>query len=95
MDDEDYIDDKPVVLKSDMPEKIQQIALDCAQKALNEFGLDRSNIAQYIKNDFDEKFGNYWACFVGHKFGSFFSFAESTFISFYIGDLLFLLFKYP
>ncbi len=95
MADENFQNDEPVILKSDMSDKIQKIVLECAQRAINEFDReDRSSIAQYIKNEFDEKFGNYWACFVGHKFGSFFSFAEGTVISFYIGDLLFLYIKF-
>lgn len=85
-----------VVIKSDMPDKIQKMAIECARKALESFeDHEISCIAQYIKTEFENKFGTYWACIVGNKLGSYFSFAENTFISFYIGDLLFLLFKYP
>jgi hypothetical protein len=107
---------EPVILKTDMPEKIQKLALEYAEKALVNHPNDNSDMAEYIKNEFEKKFGPYWACFgiyelilkfesyfyfffynfkVGNKFGSYFSFAEACYISFYIDDLLFLLFKYP
>jgi hypothetical protein len=54
---------EPVILKTDMPEKIQKLALEYAGKALVNHPNDNSDMAEYIKNEFEKKFGPYWACF--------------------------------
>ena len=46
-----------------MPEKIQKLALEYAGKALVNHPNDNSDMAEYIKNEFEKKFGPYWACF--------------------------------
>lgn len=88
-------DSSPIILKTDMPDKVQKLAIECAKYALLNFNDDSSSMAEYIKNEFDKRYGAFWACFVGNKFGSFFSYADKTYISFCVNDVLFLLFKYP
>ena len=57
-----------VVKGSDMSEKMQQRAVNCAKLALTESRIEK-DIAAYIKKSFDKEYGPTWHCVVGRSFG--------------------------
>ena len=61
---------RAVVKNSDMPEEMQQDAVDSATTALGNFDIEK-DIAAYIKDEFDKKYGPKWHCSVGRNFGSY------------------------
>ncbi|RPA97501.1 hypothetical protein L873DRAFT_1809538 [Choiromyces venosus 120613-1] len=83
---------KTVVKSVDMTEEMSAIAIDVAKKAMNSNTVEK-DIAQYIKKEFDTKYGNTWHCIVGRNFGSFVTHETKNFIYFYVGHLAVLLFK--
>ncbi|XP_061586043.1 dynein light chain 1, cytoplasmic-like [Cololabis saira] len=79
-----------VIKKADMPEEMQQDAVECATQALERSKIEK-DIAAYIKKEFEEKYNPNWHCFVGRKFGAFVS--HQHFIYFHLGQVAILLFK--
>lgn len=71
---------------------LQQEALDVAKRAIQRHESE-TEIADYIKSDFDKRLGSDWHCIVGAKFGSSISPQEGSFIYFTIGRYSILLFK--
>jgi len=82
---------KAVIKNADMPEDMQQQAIECATEALNKFNIER-DIAAYIKKEFD-KINPTWHCVVGRSFGSYVTHETKNFIYFYLGQIAVLLFK--
>jgi dynein light chain LC8-type len=83
-------------LKSaDMGPDMQEMAEDTARAALRVLKDDslETDLAKFIKVEFDKKFGPTWHCIVGRNFGSFVTHESTNFIYFYLGDLAFCLFK--
>ncbi|KAM5588416.1 dynein light chain 1, cytoplasmic-like [Rosa sericea] len=88
------LEGKAVVNETDMLETMQQEALQLAAKALDIFDVTQpTEIAQFIKKEFDESYGAGWQCIVGTDFGSFVTHSQGCFIHFCIGSLAFLLFR--
>ncbi|URE22428.1 Acyl-CoA dehydrogenase, C-terminal domain [Musa troglodytarum] len=57
-----------IVMKSiDMSEKMRNDAIDCARAAFEKHRLEKE-IAEYIKKEFDKKYGQTWHCIVGRNF---------------------------
>ena len=84
---------RAVVKNSDMPEEMQQDAVDSATTALGKFDIEK-DIAAYIKDEFDKKYGPKWHCSVGRNFGSYVpDTGTKHFIYFYLGQMAVLLFK--
>lgn len=77
----------------DMSEDMMKYAVTCARSAMSKYVIEK-DIAGYIKQDFDGKFGPNWHCIVGKQFGSYVSHESKHYIYFYIGELSFLLFKF-
>ncbi|KAF3934135.1 hypothetical protein ABW20_dc0100654 [Dactylellina cionopaga] len=80
------------VKSADMLETMQSDAIAVSQKAMADFNIEK-DIAQYIKREFDNKYGSTWHCIVGRNFGSFVTHETKHFIYFYIGHVAILLFK--
>ncbi|KAG6778673.1 hypothetical protein POTOM_015013 [Populus tomentosa] len=88
------LEGKAVVGETDMLQTMQQDALHLAAKALDIFDVAEStDIARFIKKDFDRVHGPGWQCIVGMDFGSFVTHYHGCFIHFCIGNLAILLFK--
>lgn len=88
------LEGKGVVETSDMPEKMQIHAMQCASQALDLYDVsDYTNIARHIKKEFDRFYGAGWQCVVGTNFGCFFTHAEGTCIYFCLETLNLLMFK--
>eukprot|EP00904_Undaria_pinnatifida_P003034 jgi/Undpi1/12731/HiC_scaffold_6.g02399.m1 len=74
-----------VILNADMEEDLQKDAVDCVTRAMDEFNAD-TDIAAFIKKDFDKNHGNKWHCIVGRNFGSFVTHDAKHFIYLYRGQ---------
>lgn len=89
----------PIIKATDMPDVVQQHAIQCAVKALEtaeqEGGKkDLQNLAaKYIKKEFDATYGGVWHVVVGRNFGSFVVHQSRSFIYFYLGQIAVLIFK--
>ncbi|GLU23105.1 hypothetical protein SLE2022_391360 [Rubroshorea leprosula] len=58
--------------KTDMLQAMQKDALHLASKALDNFeACESTDIARFIKKEFDRAYGTGWQCVVGRDFGSF------------------------
>ncbi|XP_021758715.1 dynein light chain 2, cytoplasmic [Chenopodium quinoa] len=88
------LEGKTVVGETDMLQTMQQDALKLAAKALDCYDVtEATDIARFIKKEFDSVYGSGWQCIVGTDFGSFVTHCHGCFIYFCIGSLAFLLFK--
>ncbi|XP_050238219.1 dynein light chain 1, cytoplasmic-like [Mercurialis annua] len=88
------LEGKAIVGETDMIQTMQHDALHLAAKALDIFDVTEStDIACFIKKDFDRLHGSGWQCIVGTDFGSFVTHYHGCFIHFCIGSLAILLFK--
>ncbi|GMY31648.1 dynein light chain 2, cytoplasmic [Fagus crenata] len=88
------LEGKAVIGETDMLQTMQQDALDLAAKALDFFDVtEATEIARFIKKEFDGTYGPGWQCIVGTDFGSFVTHCSGCFIYFCIGSLAILLFK--
>ncbi|PON70930.1 Dynein light chain [Parasponia andersonii] len=88
------LEGKAIIGETDMLQAMQQDALHLAAKALDAFDVtETTNIAHFIKKDFDESYGHGWQCIVGKDFGSFVTHCQGCFIYFCVGSLAFLLFR--
>ena len=85
-------DRKAVIKNADMPEDMQQEAVDCATQAMEKFNIEK-DIAAYIKKEFDKKYNPTWHCIVGRNFGSYVTHETKHFIYFYLGQVAILMFK--
>ncbi|KAM7498765.1 hypothetical protein LguiA_023179 [Lonicera macranthoides] len=88
------LEGKAVIGETDMLTTMQQYALDLAAKALDFFDVtEATEIARFIKKEFDRTHGPGWQCIVGTDFGSFVTHCYGSFIYFCIGSLAILLFR--
>ncbi|EEC18995.1 dynein light chain 1, cytoplasmic-like [Ixodes scapularis] len=84
---------KKVVIKaSDIPEHMQQEAINVAISALEKHKILR-DVAAFIKTEFDRKYSPTWHCVVGRSFGSYVTYETRRFTYFYVGPAAVLLFK--
>ncbi|XP_057969091.1 uncharacterized protein LOC131158322 [Malania oleifera] len=88
------LEGKAVIGETDMLQAMQQDALGLAAKALDSFDVtEATEIARFIKKEFDKAYGAGWQCIVGMDFGSFVTHCGGCFIYFCIGSLAILLFR--
>ncbi|KAF7822777.1 dynein light chain 2, cytoplasmic [Senna tora] len=88
------LEGKAIIGEADMLQTMQQDALDLASKALDFFDVtEATEIARFIKKEFDVNHGSGWQCIVGTDFGSFVTHCSGCFIYFCIGSLAILLFR--
>eukprot|EP01006_Ploeotia_vitrea_P003391 TRINITY_DN112538_c0_g1_i1.p1 TRINITY_DN112538_c0_g1~~TRINITY_DN112538_c0_g1_i1.p1 ORF type:complete len:211 (-),score=10.00 TRINITY_DN112538_c0_g1_i1:269-901(-) len=85
-------DTKIVVMATDMSEEEQHDALDVAVRALEKHTVE-TDVAQYMKKEFDSKYLPNWHCIVGRNFGTCATHAKGHYIQFYIAQTCILLFK--
>ncbi|VDK36611.1 unnamed protein product [Taenia asiatica] len=83
---------KAIVKNTDMPEEMQQRAIECAEEAPDRYNIEK-DIAAHIKKFFDKEFSPTWHCVVGRNFGSYVTHEEKKFVYFYIGHVAILLYK--
>ncbi|XP_050219356.1 dynein light chain 1, cytoplasmic isoform X2 [Mercurialis annua] len=88
------LEGKAVIDETDMLETMQQDAVHLASKALDFFDVTQATeIARFIKMEFDRTYGGGWQCIVGTNFGSFVTHCSGSFIYFQVGSLAILLFR--
>ncbi|VEL34775.1 unnamed protein product [Protopolystoma xenopodis] len=59
---------KAVVKNADMPEEMQQDAVETCVIAMEKCNIEK-DIAAYLKKEFDKKYHPTWHCIVGRNFG--------------------------
>ncbi|CAJ1077583.1 dynein%2C light chain, LC8-type 2b [Xyrichtys novacula] len=85
--------EKRVEIKSfDMPDEMQQDAVDCAMRAMEKYKIE-NDIAAYVKKEFDKKYNPTWQCCVGKNYGTRMMCDSKQFIYFYLDRVAVLLFK--
>ncbi|KAF7636661.1 Dynein light chain [Meloidogyne graminicola] len=78
-----------------MSKEMEDEAIDCAVLGVMKH-TDYLEIAKYIKDKFNDKYGNYWCCIVGPPtFGATYHYKPNHYISFELDQLCILLFKTP
>ena len=82
---------KAVVRINEMEPEMAEEAFIAAMDALEQ-QYNESDIANQVKERFEEKYGGLWHCFVGRNFGAFVTHEEKKIIYFYIQQTGFLLF---
>ncbi|CAH8529774.1 unnamed protein product [Heterobilharzia americana] len=63
---------KAVVKNADMDQIMQEDAVQIAAAAREKYEVDK-DIATYVKQHFDRKYGRTWHCIVGKQYGSTFN----------------------
>ena len=80
------------LLKSDITDDIKDKAFEMGFEALNKFTAEKE-MADYIKNEFDNSFEPDWQIVIGKDFSVAFSFEIENFVFFQIEDIYFLFYK--
>ena len=83
---------KANLIKSDITDDIKDKAFEMGFEALNKFTAEKE-MADYIKNTFDELFEPDWQIVIGKDFSAAFSFEIENFVFFQIEDIYFLFYK--
>ncbi|KAH9588131.1 Dynein light chain 1, cytoplasmic [Schistosoma haematobium] len=83
---------KVIVKDTDMNDEMMELAIRVTACAMDRFQADM-DVANYIKTQFNKKYGRSWHCIVGRRFGSDVSHEERSFIYFFLGDRAILLYK--
>ena len=76
----------------DMEDEMKEEAVHKAIEALKEYSTER-DIAQCLKDFFDDKYQPAWHCIVGKSFGSFVTHETKSFIFFTVNGYTILLWK--
>ena len=84
--------DEVKIQNSDMDEAMLQEAIQVSQRAIKKYKMD-VDIAQSIKEHFDQKHHPVWNCIVGRNFGVFVTHQANNFAHFYVGSKAVVLFK--
>lgn len=77
---------------AEMPEEMQIEALKCATEAQKKYQKD-VDIARFIMEYFEKKYGPFWTCVVGDNFASYTRHDNNRYICFVLGEKKILLFK--
>ncbi|KAF7636657.1 Dynein light chain [Meloidogyne graminicola] len=84
---------KITILNSDMSKEMETEAIDCAFLAVIKH-TNKLEIANYIQDKFDNKYGKYWCCIVGPPtFASTVRYKPNHHICFNLDQLCILLYK--
>uniref|UniRef100_A0A914QQA0 Dynein light chain n=2 Tax=Panagrolaimus TaxID=55784 RepID=A0A914QQA0_9BILA len=75
-----------------MSEEMQAAVFEIAREALSKYKVEK-DVAVFMKEQFDSKYGTSWHCVVGRNFGSFVSHETNCFIYFYLKNVAIMLFK--
>ncbi|XP_058210992.1 uncharacterized protein LOC131323295 isoform X2 [Rhododendron vialii] len=88
------LEGKAVIGESDMLQTMQQDALDLAAKALDFYDVtEPTEIARFIKKEFDRLYGPGWQCIVGTDFSSFVTHCTDVSFTSALETLLFCSFR--
>ncbi|KAA0196725.1 Dynein light chain cytoplasmic [Fasciolopsis buskii] len=79
-------------VKTEMQEDMLEYAVETTRRAFDKYTTE-SEVAQFIKKEFDNQYNPTWHCIVGKTYGSFISYETGTFLDFVYGEKAILLFK--
>ena len=78
----------------DQDKQMMEDAVDCAAQALEKFEEDKNTeIAGFIKKEFDRRYAPTWHCVVGTNFGGFVSHELHNYIYFYLDNICIMLWR--
>ncbi|KAJ8041013.1 Dynein light chain 2, cytoplasmic [Holothuria leucospilota] len=77
---------------TDMENEMKQEAIAVTEDAFEQFTVEEE-IENFIKNEFEEKYGNTWTCIVGRKKGSYVTHETNEFIFMRAGQVDVLLYR--
>jgi len=83
---------RPVIRHTDMPAEMQRDAVECAGRAFALYD-NPSDVAAYVANRFDEKYGSAWQAIVGRNFRCYVEHDQGSFAYFYFGHTAVVMFK--
>ena len=83
---------KAKIIKSDITEEMKERAIELALVSLEKYSVEKE-IADYIKEKFDEEYYSSWQCVVGKDFAVSLSHESENFLFFSVENSYFLLFK--
>ncbi|CDS37104.1 dynein light chain [Echinococcus multilocularis] len=83
---------KAVISQTAMSDSMQQMAAEVSADASIRYNT-LVGISKFIKEAFEEQYGNIWQCVVGKEFSSFISYTDNDFILFRLEDISVLLFR--
>ncbi|TPP57514.1 Dynein light chain DLC [Fasciola gigantica] len=79
-------------VKTEMNEAMLEHAVETTRKAFDKYTQD-SEVAQFIKKEFDSQYNPTWHCVVGKTYGSYISYELGNFLDFVYGEKAILLYK--
>ncbi|KAF7636659.1 Dynein light chain [Meloidogyne graminicola] len=81
------------IIKSQISKELENEAKDYAVLGFFKYNNNNTEIAKYIRDKFDNKYGKEWCCIVGQSFGAAFYYKLNQFIVFDLDELRILLFR--
>ncbi|KAI1710519.1 dynein light chain type 1 domain-containing protein [Ditylenchus destructor] len=82
----------PVVKQAQMSKKLRQAAITCIKEAFGKFTCE-TEIAQFIKDQFDKKHKSTWQCILGNDLVYYLEHDDGCYVHLLVGQLEVLLFK--
>jgi dynein light chain LC8-type len=83
---------KPNIIKTDINQEMKKRAYNLAFESMQKYNVEK-DMADYIKQHFDEEYLESWQCVAGKDFAVSLSHESENFIFFSIEKTFFLLFK--
>ncbi|CAH8641358.1 unnamed protein product [Dicrocoelium dendriticum] len=84
---------RPEIRHVDMPQAMQERAIQVAKEALQK-RVKNNEIGAYIRDRFDTEYGPAWHCVVGKSFGGSVAYEEQHIIYFKLQNKAFMLYKW-
>eukprot|EP01012_Entosiphon_sulcatum_P029637 TRINITY_DN3620_c0_g1_i1.p2 TRINITY_DN3620_c0_g1~~TRINITY_DN3620_c0_g1_i1.p2 ORF type:complete len:115 (+),score=17.21 TRINITY_DN3620_c0_g1_i1:118-462(+) len=92
------VDKLATVLVTEMPEDLQQRAIEYANQALDKFRegftTQQREVAMHVKKEFDKNHGKTWHCIFGREFGAYVKFESRCIVHIQLGQHFLLLWKH-
>lgn len=81
------------VKNTDMDKKMLEVAIKCATQAFDKYPDNQTSVADYVKKEFDSRYGPNWHCIVGRNYVAKVTHETNTFAYFCHGPATLLLFR--
>lgn len=82
----------PKILKCDLDPEATKYAIEISIESLKKYSIEK-DISEYIKEEFDNKYGKFWHVIVGNDFSVSLTHNSKFFLFYQIEKLYFALFK--
>ncbi|VDD94148.1 unnamed protein product [Enterobius vermicularis] len=80
------------VKETEMSEEMVEESIAIAKEGLKRCNSDK-DVASFVKDEFEKKYGSTWHCVVGSSFGSRVSYEVGNFVLLQIGRIFVMIFK--